>query len=153
MLYEVGYRSPALVAPYADVFLKLLRSKNNRLVWGAMAALASIAALEPQAVYAQLGTVLAAFEAGSVITRDNAISVLAALCGVDAAYEKQVLPVLIRHFQICRAKEIPQHFERVSAHLSGDRRKPVADVVQSRFSELSPPQQARVRKRMNKPGS
>src|SRR6266513_422108 len=42
VLYEVGEREPALIAPYYNEFGKLLDSKNNRLVWGAMTALDSI---------------------------------------------------------------------------------------------------------------
>lgn len=34
VLYEIGYLQPELVAPYAEDFLKLLHSRNNRLVWG-----------------------------------------------------------------------------------------------------------------------
>ena len=40
VLYEVGYLEPKLIADYAEDFVKLLRSKNNRLVWGGMTALA-----------------------------------------------------------------------------------------------------------------
>ncbi|MBN1777553.1 MAG: hypothetical protein JW811_05465 [Clostridiales bacterium] len=152
VLYETGYRDPALIAGYADVFLNLLRSKNNRLVWGAMIALGCIAGLNPKPVYAKLDTVLAAYETGSVITRDSAVSVLAALCGADAAYEKRVMPVLVRHFRACRAKEIPQHFERVSVCLREDNHKPITDSIRSRLKELSASQQARVIKAMKKLG-
>jgi hypothetical protein len=34
VLYEIGYIDPFLIAGYADDFLKLLRSRENRLVWG-----------------------------------------------------------------------------------------------------------------------
>ena len=40
VLYEVGYLNPHWSPPYAEEFLKLLKSKNNRLVWGGMIALA-----------------------------------------------------------------------------------------------------------------
>ncbi len=43
VLYEIGYLRPELVAQYAGDFLKLLRSRNNRLVWGGMTALSTIA--------------------------------------------------------------------------------------------------------------
>src|SRR5512147_2818588 len=43
VLYEVGYMEPKLIADYAEDFAKLLRSKNNRLVWGGMTALAAVA--------------------------------------------------------------------------------------------------------------
>ena len=45
VLYEIGDKNPALIAEYADVFINLLNSRSNRLVWGSMTALASIAEL------------------------------------------------------------------------------------------------------------
>ena len=42
VLYETGYINPELIADYHREFLELLVSKNNRLVWGAMVALASM---------------------------------------------------------------------------------------------------------------
>jgi HEAT repeat protein len=41
-LYEIGFRNPELIAPHWDVFIRLLSSRNNRLVWGAMAALTTV---------------------------------------------------------------------------------------------------------------
>ena len=34
VLYEVGYINPDLISEYADKFLKLLKSKINRMAWG-----------------------------------------------------------------------------------------------------------------------
>ena len=34
VLYEIGYIAPELIAEYVEEFLALLKSKNNRLVWG-----------------------------------------------------------------------------------------------------------------------
>ena len=42
VLYEIGALEPKLIADYADDFVKCLRSKNNRLVWGGMTALAEV---------------------------------------------------------------------------------------------------------------
>ena len=44
-LYEIGYLDPALIDGYWEAFLALLESKNNRMVWGGMTALATIASL------------------------------------------------------------------------------------------------------------
>ena len=73
VLYEVGYLSPALIADYVDDFLKLLEHKNNRLVWGAMIALSTIADLRPDEIYKQLSVVRTAMESGTVITMDNGV--------------------------------------------------------------------------------
>ena len=50
VLYEIGYMNPALIAGYAEDFIKLLKSKNNRLVWGGMTALAMIIGMVPMAL-------------------------------------------------------------------------------------------------------
>ena len=51
VLYEIGYLDPGLIADYVDEFLKLLKSKNNRMVWGSMIALATIAELKPGEIW------------------------------------------------------------------------------------------------------
>ena len=33
VLYEIGERKPELIADHIDDFLRLLKSRNNRLVW------------------------------------------------------------------------------------------------------------------------
>src|SRR5262245_34684369 len=42
-LYEIGAIKPDMIAGYVDDFVKLLGSRNNRLVWGGMTALGAIA--------------------------------------------------------------------------------------------------------------
>jgi hypothetical protein len=34
VLYEIGYIKPELISYYVSDFIKLLKNKNNRLVWG-----------------------------------------------------------------------------------------------------------------------
>ena len=75
VLYEVGERKPELVAPYVNEFLDHLASKNNRMIWGAMTALGTIATLKADAIWARVGEVIRATEAGSVITQDWGIRV------------------------------------------------------------------------------
>src|SRR5262245_12667578 len=43
LLYEIGAITPAMIAPYYNDFVSLLKRRNNRLVWGAMTALGAIA--------------------------------------------------------------------------------------------------------------
>jgi len=49
VLYEIGAANPDLIANYYNEFGKLLESKNNRLVWGAMMALDTIVLKQPRA--------------------------------------------------------------------------------------------------------
>ncbi len=150
VLYELGARKPELIAPYADVFLDLLASKNNRLVWGAMTALACIAPIDPAPVLARLDDVRAAYRRGSVITVDNSISVFAALCAADRRAGEQILPLLLQHLAGCRAKEVPQHLERMAPCFTAENAARFRAVVQGRYGELSAPQRARVDKVMKR---
>src|ERR1041385_2263620 len=51
VLYEIGSIEPKLISDYGGEFAKLLRSKNNRLLWGGMTALAEVAKVDPDAVF------------------------------------------------------------------------------------------------------
>jgi hypothetical protein len=48
-------------------FLGLLKSKNNRMVWGAMIALAIVVDKKPKEIYAQLSTVTDAVDRGNLM--------------------------------------------------------------------------------------
>ena len=146
VLYEIGERDPQLILPYASSFLDLLKSKNNRLVWGAMTALGQIASLCPDTIFARFDDVYAAYEKGSVITVDHSMSVLAALCRASQSNEQKILPLLIHHLANCRTKEIPQHFERIAICITNNNANQFRCVIQQRYGELSKSQQARVNK-------
>ena len=150
VLYEIGEREPKLILPHAEVFLNLLKSKNNRLVWGAMTALGQVTALCPQKVFAKFEDIYAAFETGSVITVDQSISVFANLCRANQAFERRILPILINHFANCRTKEIPQHFERAAVCITTDNAELFKSVIQKRYDEMTTSQQARVKKVLKK---
>jgi hypothetical protein len=150
ILYEIGGRKPELIAPYAENFLRLLKSKDNRLVWGAMTALGFIAELNPEPVYLSFEDIYDAYASGSVITVDNSISVFAALCKADKEYEKRIFPLLTQHLSKCRAREIPQHLTRMSICFTKNNIGQVESTIRGRFKELTGPQQARVNKVMKK---
>ncbi len=68
VLYEIGYIAPDLIVDYVSDFLRLLNDKNNRLVWGAMIGLATIADRCADEIWSQVDDVMRAVEGGSVIT-------------------------------------------------------------------------------------
>jgi hypothetical protein len=150
VLYEIGERKPDLISGYANEFISRLRSKNNRLAWGSMTALAKIAALSPEPIFDQLSQVYAAYEAGSVITVDNSISVFAGLCRAGDQYAEKALPILINHLQKCRPKEVPQHAERAAVCFNSNNADAFIDVLEKRLPDLAPPGQARVKKLLKK---
>jgi len=146
VLYEIGERCPELISAYADDFISGLHSKNNRLVWGSMTALATIAECAPEPIYEQLPVILTAFEQGSAITVDNGVSVLAGLCKANDAYAKTILPVLLDHFRDCRPKDLPRYVERASVCFNKNNASAFIEVLEGRLPHLAAPGQARIKK-------
>jgi hypothetical protein len=146
VLYEVGYIEPELIAGYAEDFIKLLKSKNNRLVWGAMGALVAAAKIDPDTIFKNLDVIKKAMETGSVITVDNAISVLALTASANPKYNAAIFPDLIRHLASCRPKEVPQHAERTFPAVTTANKKDFIKVLEKRTEDLSGGGLSRVKK-------
>lgn len=150
VLYEIGERNPTLISDYAEEFISCLRSKNNRLVWGSMTALATIAEYAPKPIYDKLAVVIAAYEEGSVITVDNSISVFAGLCNANEEYAKTILPIILKHLQKCRPKEVSQHAERAAICFNKENAGEFIGLLEKRKSDLSASQQTRINKLIKK---
>ena len=150
VLYEIGERNPELICDYAGDFISGLNSKNNRLVWGSMTALAKISEMAAGQIYENIGAVISAYENGSTITIDNSISVFAGLCKADENYAKTVLPILLKHLEKCRPKEVPQHAERASVCFNKGNAAVFIGVLEKRNDHLAAPGQARVKKLLKK---
>lgn len=135
-----------MIRDYADDFLNLLTSSNNRLVWGAMTALNTIAEEVPSAIFPQIDKVISAYKNGSVITIDNSMSVFAKVCMADKRYEVAIFPMLLQHLRTCRAKEIPQHSERISICINANNKMDFLKALDERKDELSTPQLKRIQK-------
>lgn len=144
VLYEIGARNPGLITDYVFDFIDLLSSKNNRMAWGGMTALAEIADICADNIMTRIETVYRAYSTGSVITIDNSMTVFAKLCLAGDRNQAKIFPLLAAHFQKCRAKEIPQHFERISICLNVHNSKEIMDVIKGRSGELSDSQLKRV---------
>jgi len=146
VLYEIGYRRPELISMYAEDFAVLLESKNNRLAWGGMTALGTIADLVPDDVHTHIAKIKKAYENGSVITVDNSISVFAKLCKSDKRYMDELFPILIDHLKRCRTREVPQHAERMLVCIDGGNRDVFLETIKEREKEMSASQAGRIRK-------
>jgi hypothetical protein len=146
VLYEVGYIEPKLISDYAEDFVKLLRSKNNRLVWGGMTALAEVAKVNPNAVFKHLNAIKKAKETGSVITVDNAISTLAYTAAAKEEYNQAIFPYLLNHLSGCRPKEVPQHAERSFPAVNSSNKADFIKVLEKRIEDLSGAGLSRVKK-------
>ena len=146
VLYEIGSIEPNLIADYAEDFVKLLRSKNNRLVWGGMTALNEVAKANPDAVFKYLDEIKKAKETGSVITVDNAVSTLAYTAAAVDTYNKAIFPYLLKHLSGCRPKEVPQHAEKTLPAVNSSNKADFIKVLEKRMEDLSGSGLARVKK-------
>jgi hypothetical protein len=146
VLYEIGYREPKLIADYVDDFLGVLQSRNNRLVWGAMIGLSTIASLKPESLGRHVDQIVETMKKGSVITIDSGISILASVASKEPALRKRIVSFLFNHLKTCRPKDVPQHSERVIVAINGENKAELGRILNSRLKELSPSQLKRVQK-------
>ena len=146
VLYEIGYIEPELIAGYTEDFVKLLKSKNNRLAWGAMIALSAVAKVDANTIFKNLDAVKKAKESGSVIAVDNAISVLAHTASANPKYNAIIFPDLLHHLAFCRPKEVPQHAERAFPAVNAGNKKEFIKVLEKRTEDLSGGGLARAKK-------
>lgn len=146
VLYEVGYLQPELIADYVHDFLKLLNSQNNRLVWGSMIALATIAGLQAAEVYKRYADLISIIDTGSVITRDNGVTVLAVVASTSEARSRKIVPYLLKHLATCRPKDVPQHAERMVVAVNARNKQAFVQVLEKRMADMTSTQGARLKK-------
>ena len=136
VLYEIGGSNPKLIAKYYEEFGKLLESKNNRLVWGAMTALDTIAVKEPKAVYGMLSKILrVADSSGSVIARDHAVGILVKL-GTLKPYKRDCVPLLIEQLMSCPNNQFAMYVEMSVPVIDAENRKRFQHVIETRVTKL-----------------
>jgi len=150
VLYEIGYLNPGLIAGYADVFISLLRSKNNRLVWGSMIALSTIAEVRPDVLFEQRDEIIRAIDHGSVITVDRGIQALVIVASKDDTYRKELFPYLLNHLATCRPKDVAQHAEKTLVAVNTENKDAFIQVLEKRQGDLKPSQEKRVIKVIKK---
>lgn len=146
VIYEIGALKPELIAEYVPDFVRLLHSRENRMVWGAMYALAAIAHLKADELYPSVPAIMKAMEQGSVITIDNGVKALAKIAAHKASYQKEIVPYLLQHLRQCRTKEVPQHAESTRIAISGEFVDPFRQILLERIQDMTPPQAQRIKK-------
>ena len=136
VLYEIGEANPDLIAKYYRKFGKLLESKNNRLVWGAMMALDSIALKKPKGVHGMLSKILkTADTSGSVIARDHAVGILAKLATLKP-YQSDSIALLMEQLMSCPNNQFPMYVEMSAPVIDADSRDKFRKVIEKRSRDL-----------------
>ncbi len=146
VLYEIGYLDPGLIADYWRLFLDLLKSKDNRMVWGAMIGLATIADRRPKEIWGQIDTVLHATETGTVISQVWGMRALARVAAADQKYKDRIFPFLLGQIRDCLPRDIPTHTESIRVALDHNNKMELLDILEARRLELTPAQLTRYKK-------
>jgi len=146
VLYELGYLAPELIAEYADDFLKLLKHHNNRIVWGGMIALSTVADLKAAEIFPHVDEIVQVMKKGSVITIDNGIKVLALVASQKEDFRKVIFPTLLEHLRTCRPKEVPQHAEKSLPAITAGNKSDFIRVLEKRLEDMTASQTARLKK-------
>jgi hypothetical protein len=146
VLYEIGYLQPDLIADYIPEFLILLSSKANRMVWGAMIALACIADLKPDEIFMQIDLVILTTRKGTVITQVWGIRTLSRVAASNPQYKSRIMPFLFEELQICLPRDFLTHLQSMLPAINSSEKSEIMEIADSRFSEMTPAQQTRLKK-------
>ena len=146
VLYEIGYLKPELIADYAPNFLSLLISKNNRVVWGAMIALATIADKKPKELYSRLDIIESAMEKGTLITKVTGTKALAKVAAADKTYKQKIFPLLMRQLEKCLPRDVPVNAENILPAIDAENKAQFLSAIDARKPEMTAPQLGRLKK-------
>ncbi|MEK6153617.1 hypothetical protein WIW50_10175 [Flavobacteriaceae bacterium 3-367] len=135
VLYEIGEQRPQLIAKHWKRFLTLLEHKDNRLQWGAMTALGTIARERPKEIHAKLPLIMDAADKGSVITRDHAVNILIQLAAFPK-YAKNAFALLNEQLLKSPVNQLPMYAERSLPIITDHNKTRFVDTLQLRLKEV-----------------
>jgi hypothetical protein len=149
VLYEIGYVAPELIADYAGDFIRLTQDKSNRMVWGGMIALSTVAFLRPDLCLEHLDEIMDAIESGSVITQDAGVAVLAGIASAGSKYSTKTFPILMDQLTSCAPKYLANRAEHSLPAINKDNAVEFTSLLERRLPELPSSLAKRVRKLIN----
>ena len=148
VLYHICYVKPHLIADYVEDFPALLKSKNNRLVWGGMIALSTIVDLKPKEICANLDTVKHAIDKGTLITVVWGVKTIAKIASSSKSCKSDVVPILLSQLKNCIPRDVAMHFENSLPAIDDENKVMFLRIVEDRKREMTASQLARLKKAM-----
>jgi hypothetical protein len=146
VLYELGYLAPDLIAEYVDDFLRLLKQRNNRLVWGGMIALSTVASLQADKIFPHVDEIKKTMKAGSVITNDAGIKTLAEIAKNKDEYRTRIVPYLLERLAVARAVDAPRYAEVILGAISPADQADFIKIIETWIGSASASRLARLKK-------
>ena len=151
ILYTIGYSKPELIHEYTDDFLKLLESKINRMVWGSMIALSTIAQLESDYLFNRIDLILRTIKEGTLITEVWGIKTLVNLSKVNIEYKNKLLPILFEYLEKCRPIDFATRIETILPIINSSDENEILDrIIKIKSTELNDSQTKKLRTILNK---
>jgi hypothetical protein len=144
VLYELGYLVPELIADYLDDFLKLLKHRNNRMVWGGMIALSTIAGLQADRIFPHVDEIQKTMETGSVITNDAGIKTLTEVAARKDEYRARIVPYLLERLSNSRPVDAPRYAEIILAAIDTADKAEFVKILEKRMEAASGSRLARL---------
>lgn len=146
VMYEAAYINPELLANYANTFVDLLKSKNNRMVWGAMIALATISKFKPEEIFSEIELVLETMRKGTLITEVWGIKLLASLSTIEKKYKEKLLPILFDYLEKCRPIDFASRVEVIAPSIQIKEEKEIFDrIIEIKTPDLSEAQKTKLK--------
>ena len=145
-LYEIGYRNASLIEDFYEIFLELIESSNNRMIWGAMIALSTVAGNKAKELFPFVEKIKKAMARGSVITNDAGISVLSKIASSNAEYNRVIFPYLMGRLGECQPKFVPAYAERMADAVNAENKTEFMETIHRREPEMEASQKKRLAK-------
>jgi len=146
VLYETGYLDPALIADHVDDFLKLLKNRNNRMVWGGMIALSTIASLQADKIFPHVDEIKMTMEAGSIITNDAGIKTLTEVAARKDEYRSRIVPYLLKRLAASRPVDAPRYAENILIAIGTEDKAEFIRILEKWIGAADGPRLARLKK-------
>jgi hypothetical protein len=135
VMYEIGYINPNLLIPYAEELIGFLKSKNNRMVWGGMIAIANLAKVIPERIIQELDSILEIIETGSVIT--NVWGVYTVINLADNGYYDKLKDTLFKLQEQCRNVDYPKRAESMADVIAVNDKAEFIQLLENRLVHLT----------------
>lgn len=151
VLYHVGYLEPSLISDYAETFLALLKSKNNRMVWGGMIALSTITELKSDYIFSNIDLIIDKTKNGSLITQIHGINTLIRLSLYDKKRKEQLFPILLEYLETCRPIDFPKRVDLMLPVIENEIEKEIFEnIINKKASSLSESQKKKLNTIINR---
>jgi hypothetical protein len=150
VLYEIGYLRPDLIASYANELLSLLEDKHNRMVWGAMIGLGTIAKLSAETIWPNVDKVLKTIDKGSLITLVWGVRTLSNAAAGNTTRIRTIIPKLAKYLQECNVRDVPTHLESMLPIINRTNWKALTRIVEQRQKEMTKSHLTRLKRVLKK---